>query len=296
VETERVFARFDGPRSQTLLRKMTIALRERDKCGGPDITPAPPETPVPGLPLPHKETVASPMLVAKPRTPVAACARYQLSGSPPDHTYPDLVAVEYVLNFAFQPMPLEPILWSRTFTNLVNIKWKRFLHLIPVLAPWIKCADAHEFSNRDVSVAIPWLQLLSSTADHETEKGVGDQDAPKPNQRRPTRPRLSPPANFYPPWITIRKSVSCCGRRAVRLAGAAGVYAAPVRRMDASCVEGGRPALALMSKQPFDVVITDMRMPDMNGTELLNEVMKRYPKPCGLCCRVTRTNRPCRKA
>ena len=47
---------------------------------------------------------------------------------------------------------------------------------------------------------------------------------------------------------------------------------------EASCVEGGSQALALMSKQPFDVVITDMRMPDMNGTELLNEVMKRYPK------------------
>jgi putative nucleotidyltransferase with HDIG domain len=44
------------------------------------------------------------------------------------------------------------------------------------------------------------------------------------------------------------------------------------------CVDGGRQALAVMAQQPFDVVISDMRMPDMNGTELLNEVMKRHPK------------------
>jgi putative nucleotidyltransferase with HDIG domain len=47
---------------------------------------------------------------------------------------------------------------------------------------------------------------------------------------------------------------------------------------EAVCVESGPQALALMEKQPFDVVITDMRMPEMNGTELLNEVMRRYPK------------------
>jgi HD-like signal output (HDOD) protein len=47
---------------------------------------------------------------------------------------------------------------------------------------------------------------------------------------------------------------------------------------DAVCVESGPQALALMAQQPFDVIITDMRMPDMTGTELLNEVMKRYPR------------------
>jgi putative nucleotidyltransferase with HDIG domain len=44
------------------------------------------------------------------------------------------------------------------------------------------------------------------------------------------------------------------------------------------CVDGAKEALAVMAQQPFDVVITDMRMPDMNGTELLNEVMRRHPK------------------
>ena len=47
---------------------------------------------------------------------------------------------------------------------------------------------------------------------------------------------------------------------------------------EAACVEDGSQALALMAQKPFDVVITDMRMPGMNGTELLNEVMKRWPK------------------
>ena len=40
---------------------------------------------------------------------------------------------------------------------------------------------------------------------------------------------------------------------------------------------GGEAALALMAQTPFDVVVTDMRMPGMNGAELLQEVMRRYP-------------------
>lgn len=40
----------------------------------------------------------------------------------------------------------------------------------------------------------------------------------------------------------------------------------------------GRAALGLMEKTSFDVVASDMRMPGMNGIELLNEVRKRYPQ------------------
>ncbi len=47
---------------------------------------------------------------------------------------------------------------------------------------------------------------------------------------------------------------------------------------DMTFVESGPRALELMNQQPFDVVVTDMRMPGMNGAELLNEVMKRYPR------------------
>ncbi len=43
-------------------------------------------------------------------------------------------------------------------------------------------------------------------------------------------------------------------------------------------VVGGPEALELMAQGPFDVVVSDMRMPGMNGVELLNEVRRRYPK------------------
>jgi len=40
----------------------------------------------------------------------------------------------------------------------------------------------------------------------------------------------------------------------------------------------GPDALALLEKMPFEVIITDMRMPGMNGAQLLSEVMHRYPR------------------
>jgi len=47
---------------------------------------------------------------------------------------------------------------------------------------------------------------------------------------------------------------------------------------DMAFVDGGQKALKLMEQLPFDVVIADMRMPGMNGAELLAEVQKRFPK------------------
>ncbi len=41
--------------------------------------------------------------------------------------------------------------------------------------------------------------------------------------------------------------------------------------------ESGEEALAIMAKSPFEVVVSDMRMPGMDGTQLLTETMKRYP-------------------
>jgi putative nucleotidyltransferase with HDIG domain len=42
-------------------------------------------------------------------------------------------------------------------------------------------------------------------------------------------------------------------------------------------VESGPEALSLLSKESFDVMVTDMRMPGMDGVHLLAEVKKNYP-------------------
>ena len=46
---------------------------------------------------------------------------------------------------------------------------------------------------------------------------------------------------------------------------------------DMAFVGGGDEGLALMAQEPFDVVVSDMRMPGMDGAEFLAEVMRRYP-------------------
>ncbi|MEW6517271.1 MAG: response regulator [candidate division FCPU426 bacterium] len=42
--------------------------------------------------------------------------------------------------------------------------------------------------------------------------------------------------------------------------------------------ESGEQALALLDQSPFDVIVSDMRMPGMDGVRLLTEVMKRHPQ------------------
>jgi putative nucleotidyltransferase with HDIG domain len=46
---------------------------------------------------------------------------------------------------------------------------------------------------------------------------------------------------------------------------------------DMAFVEGGQLALEKLAEHPFDVIVSDMRMPGMNGAELLKEVMARFP-------------------
>jgi len=43
-------------------------------------------------------------------------------------------------------------------------------------------------------------------------------------------------------------------------------------------VESGEKALELMDKQPFEVLISDMRMPGMNGVQLLTAVKEKFPQ------------------
>ena len=51
---------------------------------------------------------------------------------------------------------------------------------------------------------------------------------------------------------------------------------------DVSMSRSGADALALMDQQPFEVVVSDMRMPGMNGAQFLSEVMERHPKTARL--------------
>ena len=40
----------------------------------------------------------------------------------------------------------------------------------------------------------------------------------------------------------------------------------------------GHQALQLLSESDYDVIVTDVRMPDMSGIELLEEVVKQFPR------------------
>jgi HD-like signal output (HDOD) protein/ActR/RegA family two-component response regulator len=49
-------------------------------------------------------------------------------------------------------------------------------------------------------------------------------------------------------------------------------------RWDMSFAEGGEEALAIMREGPCDVIVSDYRMPGMNGAELLERVRDEYPQ------------------
>lgn len=48
-------------------------------------------------------------------------------------------------------------------------------------------------------------------------------------------------------------------------------------------VEGGEEALLHLQKTPVDIIISDMRMPKMDGAQLLNEVHRQAPATARLC-------------
>jgi DNA-binding NtrC family response regulator len=47
---------------------------------------------------------------------------------------------------------------------------------------------------------------------------------------------------------------------------------------DCSDAPGGREALELLETQPFDAVISDLRMPGTSGLELLKAVREKHPQ------------------
>ena len=52
----------------------------------------------------------------------------------------------------------------------------------------------------------------------------------------------------------------------------------PLRSLwDMTFAPGGKQALAILEQRPFDVVLSDMRMPEMDGSQLLEIVRRTYP-------------------
>ncbi len=43
-------------------------------------------------------------------------------------------------------------------------------------------------------------------------------------------------------------------------------------------VSGGGAAKQILAEQPIDIVLTDVKMPDMNGFDLLRDIKSSYPK------------------
>ena len=56
------------------------------------------------------------------------------------------------------------------------------------------------------------------------------------------------------------------------------VFEKDQERWDIQFAPGAKEALEMMELEPFDVIISDMRMPGMSGADLFQEVMKRFPK------------------
>lgn len=50
------------------------------------------------------------------------------------------------------------------------------------------------------------------------------------------------------------------------------------KEWDMSFAPGGKEALEILSKQPMDVIVSDLKMPEMDGTQLLSEVKRQYPQ------------------
>nr|WP_320048224.1 response regulator [uncultured Desulfuromonas sp.] len=49
---------------------------------------------------------------------------------------------------------------------------------------------------------------------------------------------------------------------------------------DVSCVSGGYEALSFLQEHAVNIVLSDIRMPDMDGLSLLSKIHGSYPETC----------------
>ena len=84
-------------------------------------------------------------------------------------------------------------------------------------------------------------------------------------------PHSAPRAAGSPPWTVLcvddEANILAALKRSLHGAGYGVLTAA-----------GGEQALALLAQTPVDVVVSDMRMPGMDGAQLLEQVHKRWPQ------------------
>jgi HD-like signal output (HDOD) protein len=76
----------------------------------------------------------------------------------------------------------------------------------------------------------------------------------------------------------VKKRVLFVDDDALMLKGLQRMLRSLRQQWDMEFVDSGAAALARMGEAQFDVLVTDMRMPGMNGSELLTEVVKRHPQ------------------
>ena len=50
-----------------------------------------------------------------------------------------------------------------------------------------------------------------------------------------------------------------------------------LRRIDAHGVTAGKKALSLLEESTFDVVLLDVKMPELGGLKVIEEIKKKYP-------------------
>ena len=77
--------------------------------------------------------------------------------------------------------------------------------------------------------------------------------------------------------VSVKRSILFVDDEPRVLAGMRRMLRGMRHEWDMDFVESGHEALERMASSPIDVVVSDMRMPIMDGAQLLDEVMRRHP-------------------